>query len=60
VREASQLFSDDLLEDVAVERQVSDHLFRLAVFVAQQAKLAQLLQAKIGELPLPAVQRSAR
>jgi hypothetical protein len=50
VCEASQLFSDDLLEDVPIERQVSDHLLQLAVFVAQRPQLAQLLQAQASEL----------
>jgi hypothetical protein len=55
--EASQLFSDHLLQDVAIERQVRDHLFQFGVFVAQRAELAQLGQAKPGELLLPAVKR---
>jgi hypothetical protein len=36
LREAAQLFSDDLLEDVATERQFRDDLFQLGVFVAQR------------------------
>ena len=56
-RRAAQLFSDDFLENVPVERQVRDHLFQLAVFVAQRSELAQLRQAKPGELLFPAVER---
>jgi hypothetical protein len=43
VREASQLFSDDLLQDVSIERQIGDQLLQLAVFVAQRPQLADLL-----------------
>jgi hypothetical protein len=57
VREASQLFSDDLLKDVAIERQVGDDALQLAVFVAQRSQLAQLGEPKTGELLLPAVER---
>ena len=56
MREASQLFSDDFLEDVAVERQVRHDLFELAVFVAQRPELAQLRETQAGELLLPAVE----
>ncbi len=55
--EASQLFSDDLLEDVAVEGQIGDHLLQLAVFVAERPQLAQLGEAEAGELLLPPVER---
>lgn len=34
MREALQLFLDDLLQDVAIEREVGDELFQFAVFVA--------------------------
>ena len=34
VSEASQLLSDDLLQDVPIERQVRDDLLQFAVFVA--------------------------
>jgi hypothetical protein len=57
VREASQLFSDDLLEDVAIEREVGDDLFQFAVFMAQRPQLAQLRQAESGKLLFPAVER---
>jgi hypothetical protein len=49
-------FSDDLLEDGPVERQVGHDLFQLAVFVAERPQLAQFLQAQAGELFLPAVE----
>jgi hypothetical protein len=57
VCEASQLFSDDLLKDVAIEGQVGHDLFQLAVFMAQRPELAQLLQTQPGELLFPAVER---
>jgi hypothetical protein len=40
VPEASQLFSDDLLQDVPIERQVDDDLSQFAVFVTQRPELA--------------------
>lgn len=55
--EASQLFSDNLLQDVPIERQVRDDLFQFAVFVAQRSELAQLLETEPGELFFPAVER---
>ena len=57
MREASELFSYDLLEDVAIQCEVGDHLFQFAVFVAQRPELAQLLQAQAAELFLPPVER---
>jgi hypothetical protein len=41
----------------AVEREVSDDLLQLGVFVAQGPELAQLLQAEPAELLLPPVER---
>jgi hypothetical protein len=57
VREASQLFSYDLLKNVPIERQVRDDLFQFAVFVTQQSQLSELLQAEPSELLLPPVER---
>jgi hypothetical protein len=56
VREASQLFSYDLLQDVAVQGQVRHDLFQFVVFVAERPELAQLGEAEPGELLLPAVE----
>jgi len=56
VREASQLFSDDLLEDVPIEREVRHQLLQFAVFVAQRPQLAHLLQPHAGELLLPPIE----
>jgi hypothetical protein len=50
-------FSDNLLQDVAIQRQVGDQLLQLAVFVAQRPQLADLLDANAGELFFPAVER---
>jgi hypothetical protein len=44
VREASELFSYDLLEDVPIEREVGDDLLQFRVFVPQH--LAQLGEAQ--------------
>ena len=57
VREASELFSDNLLQDLAIERQVGDDRLQLGVFVAQRAELAELLQSEPSELLFPAVER---
>jgi hypothetical protein len=57
VREASQLFSHDLLQDVSVERQVGDNLLQLPILVSQRPELPQLLDAETRELLLPAVER---
>jgi hypothetical protein len=46
VRKTSELFSDNLLQEVAIQRQVADQLLQLAVFVAQRPQLADLLDAK--------------
>ena len=57
MREASELFSYNLLEDVAIQREIGDDLFQLPILVAQRAELAQLLDAQTGKLFLPAVER---
>jgi len=57
VREASQLFLDDFLENVAVERLSANDLLQLAVFVTQRPQLTQLRKAEPRELLLPAVER---
>jgi hypothetical protein len=58
VREASELFSDNLLQNVAVERQVDDDdLFQLAILIAQRSQLTQLPDAKPCEPLLPPVER---
>jgi hypothetical protein len=56
-REGLNLFSDNLLKDVAIERQVGHDLFQLRILVAQQSQLAELLQAEPAELLLPPVER---
>ena len=53
MREASELFSDDLLEDVAIE--CVDR--RRPIFVAQRSQLAELLDAQARKLFLPAIER---
>jgi hypothetical protein len=57
VREASDLFSDSLLEDVAIERQVRDDLFQLPILLARRPQLPELLDPHAGELLLPPIER---
>jgi hypothetical protein len=57
VREASELLSDDLLENVAVEREIRDDLLQLPILVAQRSQLAELLDAQSRKLFLPAIER---
>ena len=57
MREASELFSDDLLENVAIECEIGDDLFQLPIFVAQRSQLAELLDAQARKLFLPAIER---
>ena len=56
MHEALQLFSDDLLQDVAIEREIRHELFQLAVFVAERSQLADLLEADACELLLPTIE----
>ena len=57
MREASELFSDDLLENVAVEREIRNDLLQLPILVAQRSQLAELLDAQSRKLFLPAIKR---
>ena len=56
MHEALQLFSDDLLQDVAIECEIRHQLFQLAVFVPERSQLADVLETDAGELLLPAVE----
>ena len=38
-REAPQLFSNDLLQDVTIERQIGQQLFQLGILMAQRPEL---------------------
>jgi hypothetical protein len=40
--EALQLFSDSLLEDVPIQREIRDDLFQFGVFVPERSQLAEL------------------
>src|SRR5262249_43453158 len=55
-REASQLFSDTVLQDVAIEREIGDDLFQFPTLVAQRPQLTQLLHTKARELLLPPIE----
>jgi hypothetical protein len=57
VREASELFSDNLLQDVPIERQVGDQLLQLRVLVAQRSELPHLGDAQPRKLLFPAIER---
>ena len=54
--EASDLFSYDLLEDVAIERQVRHQLLQFRILVTQRPQLADRGQAEAGKLLFLAVE----
>ncbi len=51
-REASGLFRDDLLEDVAVEAEIGDQAFVRGVLLTERAEPPELAQAQAGVLSL--------
>jgi len=53
--EALELFSDDLLQHVAIERQIRHELLQLAVLLAQLPQLSQFTQTYPAVLSLPGV-----
>src|SRR6202035_702821 len=55
--EALQLFLHDLLQDVAVQREIRDQVLKLRVLLAQLPELAQLAQPQPRVLLLPNVER---
>ena len=57
MREASELFSDDLLEDVPIESEIRDDLLQLSILVAQRSQLPQLLDSETRKLLLPPIER---
>lgn len=49
---ASDFFSNDLAQDVLVERQIGDQVLELRVLIAQLAQLANLARPQIRVLLL--------
>ena len=51
----SQLFCDNLLQDMPIQTEVRDQTLQLAVFIAKLPQLPQLAKTKARIRPLPQV-----
>ncbi len=55
--EALQLFSDNLLQHVPIERQIGHEAFQLGILLTELPQFAQFAEAEPRILPLPHVER---
>lgn len=58
VPDASQLFCDDLLQDMTIQTQIGHQALQLAVLLKELAQLSQFVQAQTRILLLPQVKNS--